>query len=184
MSLFCGQLPWFSICFSPELSPNFHDELNLITHGFNNGISPVSLNQPYDPKDGKKQQLHESWESAPLLATCLARRDYKAHHHPRKKKAVLSTMFMNQAAGKKHQTTNPPHCRPANLHHPSPQRPQSFQGLDEILWSKPPGESWCNGPLFWGSKPLVFCSGCIWIQLICDQVSPNVGWHVVLSCFF
>lgn len=36
---FCGQL---------------HDELNLITHGFHNGNSPVSLNPLMTPKDGKK----------------------------------------------------------------------------------------------------------------------------------
>lgn len=149
---------------------NSHDELNLITHGIAQWKFTRFSGPTYDPKHGKKQQLHESWESAPQCHIS-RKRDYEAHHHPRKKKAVLS---IHEWTKRRQKTQNqpPPHCRPANLHHPSPQRPQSFQGLDEILWSKPPGESWCNGSLFWGSKRLVFWSGCIWIQLICDQVSP------------
>ena len=157
------------------------DELNLITHGFHNGNSPVSLNQLMTPKMEKNNNSMKSWESAPQVPHFSQEGLWSPPSSPKKKAVSYNYHEWTKPPPKK--TTNPPHCRPANLHHPSPQRPQSFQGLDEILWSKPPGESWCNGPLFWGSKPLGFWSGCIWIQLIGDQVSPRC-WLACGSLMF
>lgn len=154
---FCGQL---------------HDELNLITHGFHNGNSPVSLNPLMTPKDGKKTTPWITGICPPSRHISRQEGLWSPPSSPKKNGRFLLPFSWTKRRQKNTKPT-PSHCRPANLHHPSPQRPQSFQGLDEILWSKPPGESWCNGPLFWGSKPLVFWSRCIWIQLIGDQVSPQ-----------
>lgn len=56
----------------------------------------------------EKKQLHESRESAPLLATFLARRDYEAHHHLRRKMAVFCYHFHEPSAGKKTPNQPPP----------------------------------------------------------------------------
>ena len=109
-----------------------------------------------------------------LLATFLARRDYEAHHHPRKKKAVSYKYHVHEPSRRQKTPNQPPPTADLQifitLHRSDLSHSKDWM---EILWSKPPGESWCNGPLFWGSKRLVFWSGCIWIQLICDQVSPQ-----------